>query len=347
MGMTTGEQITTGLTHYLNQGSSVVTEDRDQRVRAHFFYSKAAQRLWNSAPYYYKKGDGTITLVNGVGDMPADFTGTGTQAQIYISGQLYRPLSYRPPDWIKFQIKNSPQTGTPWAYSLYSSTPAKAAAGTQEILCWPTDNSILDIFAYDKKMVEMVDAPMAPTAAAGAAGALTGTYTYKVTFVTSRGETEGGITSASVTVASQDIDLTEIPTWWGKTVTSRKLYRTTNGGFQHKLVTTIADNVTTTYTDSTLDGALGVDVPTTANSVSGTEIFPEPFHDSALYDGLKYYLGDSQNDGRDQKFFLEWDRAVQRQWEEIQQGQNEINAFPPFPGFSGGHPVWGRWVPPQ
>ena len=36
MGMTTGEQLDTGLSYYLNQGSSVVTEDLDQRQKAHF-----------------------------------------------------------------------------------------------------------------------------------------------------------------------------------------------------------------------------------------------------------------------------------------------------------------------
>lgn len=44
--------------------------------------------------------------------------------------------------------------------------------------------------------------------------------------------------------------------------TSRKLYRTVVGGSQLKLVATIADNTTTTYTDSTADGSLGANMPT-------------------------------------------------------------------------------------
>lgn len=45
-------------------------------------------------------------------------------------------------------------------------------------------------------------------------------------------------------------------------VTSRKVYRTAAGGTQLKLVTTLADNTTRTYTDATADSALGADAPT-------------------------------------------------------------------------------------
>lgn len=48
--------------------------------------------------------------------------------------------------------------------------------------------------------------------------------------------------------------------------TQRKVYRTTAGGAQLKLVTTIADNTTTTYTDSTADASLGANAPSTNTS---------------------------------------------------------------------------------
>jgi hypothetical protein len=44
--------------------------------------------------------------------------------------------------------------------------------------------------------------------------------------------------------------------------TSRKVYRTAAGGTQLKLLTTIADNVTTVLTDSSADSSLGANVPT-------------------------------------------------------------------------------------
>lgn len=48
--------------------------------------------------------------------------------------------------------------------------------------------------------------------------------------------------------------------------TDRKLYRTAVGGSQLKLLTTIAGNVTTTYADSTADGSLGANAPTSDTS---------------------------------------------------------------------------------
>jgi hypothetical protein len=49
-------------------------------------------------------------------------------------------------------------------------------------------------------------------------------------------------------------------------VTARKVYRTVAGGSQLKLLTTIADNTTTTYTDNVADGSLGTNAPTSDTS---------------------------------------------------------------------------------
>ncbi len=77
------------------------------------------------------------------------------------------------------------------------------------------------------------------------------------------------------------VPLTLIPTGTGS-ITQRKLYRTAAGGSQLKLLATIADNTTTTYTDSTADGSLGANIPTsnmaTANRVSVSSI--------AIYSGV-------------------------------------------------------------
>jgi hypothetical protein len=45
-------------------------------------------------------------------------------------------------------------------------------------------------------------------------------------------------------------------------VTARKIYRTTANGSQLKLLATLGDNTTTTYTDNIADASLGVNVPT-------------------------------------------------------------------------------------
>lgn len=107
-----------------------------------------------------------------------------------------------------------------------------------------------------------LSAPGAPTVATGAAGTPNGVYRCQVTFVNAGGETVGG-TEATVTLASQQIAWSAIPLGPTST-TARKLYRTAAGGASgtEKLVTTIADNTTTTFTDNVADGSLGAAVPT-------------------------------------------------------------------------------------
>jgi len=104
--------------------------------------------------------------------------------------------------------------------------------------------------------VERISQPTtAPTAAVGAATGPTGTYTYAVSFVNTRGETGIGSESTPVTVTNQKIDLSNIPTapaQTGITWSARKIYRkksVANGGDGlFHLVSTINDNVTTTLT---------------------------------------------------------------------------------------------------
>ncbi len=120
-----------------------------------------------------------------------------------------------------------------------------------------------------------ITAPGAPTVAINAvAGNLNGAYTYKVTFCTGyvdsdatvriNAETAGGTTSASVSPVNQKVNLTAIPIGPAGTV-ARRIYRTAAGGADgtQKLVTTINDNVTSTYTDNLADASLGAAVPTT------------------------------------------------------------------------------------
>ena len=105
-----------------------------------------------------------------------------------------------------------------------------------------------------------------PTAVVGAAGALTGAYYYAFTYVTPMGET--GPTTGTATVvnpSSQRIEVSGITVCPDSRCTARKLYRTpavtgTVDPKDYKLVATIADNTTTTYSDNTADGSLGADM---------------------------------------------------------------------------------------
>lgn len=97
-----------------------------------------------------------------------------------------------------------------------------------------------------------------PTLASGGAGVLTGEYRYRVSFRIMSGTTvltESPLSNIAgpITLSSNDVDLSVIPTSGTSGVNARGIYRTTNGGADFFLLTTIADNVTTTYTDNASD----------------------------------------------------------------------------------------------
>jgi hypothetical protein len=72
----------------------------------------------------------------------------------------------------------------------------------------------------------------------------------------------GANAPTSNTAGVQVVALSSIPTGTSGVVTSRKVYRTAAGGSQLKLLATLADNASTTLTDSTADASLGANVPT-------------------------------------------------------------------------------------
>lgn len=342
---TTAELLTAGLSYYSSAGSPSIAADLRERQRAHFWLTKVCNRVDNAAPNWWRLGDGSVALTAGVGTMPADFAHAGEKMRVFVSGQTLRELVYKPPEHVKGLIQGTPQNGVPDFYTLSGRT----AVGLPKILCWPTDASTLVLLTYTKRMPELIDAPLAPVPTVTATvGLPNGGYTYKVTNVTAAGETEGGDVSSSVTAVLFKVQLTAIRTWWGRTVTSRKLYRPVVSGLQHKLVTTLSDNLTTTYLDNIADGALGADIPLPAAAITGMEYFPEAFHDSAIFDGLVYFLARQQGDGRDVKFDAKWEQSVRRLWEEYRQGQNTVEAFPPYPGEQvAGGGVWSRWSRPS
>jgi len=114
-----------------------------------------------------------------------------------------------------------------------------------------------------------VAVPGAPTAALASPAAPgnvdNGAHSWKITFVVGGGQTSGGTTSNQVTVVDKtvngQIQLTNIPLGPDGT-TTRNVYRTVAGDTgTHKLVGTISDNVTTTFTDNVADASLGANVP--------------------------------------------------------------------------------------
>ncbi len=103
-----------------------------------------------------------------------------------------------------------------------------------------------------------------PTPTAGAAGNVNGTVQYAMTFLSQGGETPPSPLT-SITVANKQVALSNIqvgpaspavPNIATNTVIGRNVYRTLNGGSVLYLITTIKDNVTTTYTDNALDSSI-------------------------------------------------------------------------------------------
>lgn len=136
------------------------------------------------------------------------------------------------------------------------------------------------------------DAPGATLANPAVAGNVdNGTHSYKVTFVDPRGETEAGTASVVVTVADRlvngQVQLTQIPTG-DALVTSRRIYRTVAGNAAPwRLLATLADNTTTTYTDNIADASLGANAPST----NGTALTVDVASEDASKDELE--IGDA------------------------------------------------------
>jgi hypothetical protein len=130
-----------------------------------------------------------------------------------------------------------------------------------------TPSATLDVYNGNEQLdyggikFNELSAPSAPTVAVNAtSGNLNSTYYYTVAFVSANGQTAYGTVSSAVSPASQQVNLTNIPTGTSGVVTARKIYRTKAGGSTagpFYLVATIADDTTTSYTDNIADASLG------------------------------------------------------------------------------------------
>jgi len=113
--------------------------------------------------------------------------------------------------------------------------------------------------AYGNLILSDVVKPTAPTAVLGASGSLTGTAVYQVSYLTAQGETPLSPNSSTITPSSQRVMVT-LPVSTDSRVTARRLWRSKVGDTSRTyLVTQISDNTTTSYSDNTVDGSLGIE----------------------------------------------------------------------------------------
>lgn len=106
-------------------------------------------------------------------------------------------------------------------------------------------------------------AALVATASAGA-GALTGTYYYVFTFYdsTTGWESSPSPISSLLTISAKDVDISSLPTACAREgVDKKRIYRTISTGEQPFMRVAEVTLAATTYTDSTLDEALGASAP--------------------------------------------------------------------------------------
>lgn len=117
-----------------------------------------------------------------------------------------------------------------------------------------------------------------PTATGGPSAGNMGTggggnYSYAVSFVSGFGETPANTYSAYGVTTTGSMSLTDIPVSSDIGVVARNIYRTYEGGSAPgAYLTTLNDNVTTTYTDISNDSDLGGNPPLTNTASSYTII---------------------------------------------------------------------------
>jgi hypothetical protein len=137
----------------------------------------------------------------------------------------------------------------------------------------------------------------APSAAkASGTGLSSGVYQYVITYLSQGGETPASPAVSVTTTSGNDIvNLTNIPVGPNSPVQpgvatnyiiGRNIYRTAVGGSAFYYLTSIPDNTTTTFTDTTADASLNIDAQPPSVNTSGVMLWPPKERDFAEYSNM-------------------------------------------------------------
>lgn len=171
------------------------------------------------------------------------------------------------------------------------------------------------------RLADQVASPTSGTAVAVAGEEMgVGTYQYALTFVTGHrrddgtilevGETTPSVTWSATTVAwYQRVSIADLQAPPSPTVVRKRLYRTTAGGTQLKLVATL-EVTATTYVDMTPDAALGAAPPATNTTGSHIAYTPEGEVTATTIDGAIRQLHDKLLEERDRFLAVEAEQNV-------------------------------------
>jgi len=134
-------------------------------------------------------------------------------------------------------------------------------------------------------------------ASASGTGSITGVYSYKVVYVSKYGQlSNAGPQSVNITAASHlQIDLTRIPVSSDSQVVARRIYRTVGNGSVWLFLTTIEDNISTTYTDTTADGSLSNETAPQAGDFSDDNFVPPKAGIVKVWKKTVFMAGDPAN----------------------------------------------------
>src|SRR5258706_1195012 len=139
------------------------------------------------------------------------------------------------------------------------------------------------------------------TVSEGAAGSVFdsgGTFSYKITFISKQGfESNAGPQTANLLTGSDvaSLELTAIPVSADSQVIARGIYRTVADGNLWIFVDRINDNVTTTFSDTLADEALGSLTPPEAGDVSSDNSPPPPFAIIKYWKRTMFGAGNPEN----------------------------------------------------
>lgn len=294
---------------------SLTNEDEDtteRRRRILQIAQEVVEDIWYYRLWRFRKTSAAVQVGNtGFGALPTDFLELGKEGGVYdSSGTELTEVHWN-------ILAGLRQQSTSNDTNVYAITDLDYTTGTPNLQI-PTIGSLPTFTVYYERKAPLLFEMDRPTAVEGAAGLPNGAYSYKVTYITSNGESEGSRPSDTITVSSKHIIVT---LGLGPTpaTSSRKIYRTAAGGTIYKLLTTIADNITTTFDDNVADGSLGVSSTLVAgHNEFSLERIPSAYHFRVVIPGVRWRVLDEIPDARAKTAFdlydsgKAWMAAVER-----------------------------------
>jgi hypothetical protein len=284
--------------------------------------------FWDEHEWDFKyESNVAIALSAGVDNiaMPADFHTFGYEGGLWIPLQQHQILELRLQELLRRKRQTTQAVGRPEYFAIYNldSTTRTPTVEFERVV----DNAYTLAATYIRRPPLLVDRPAALAGVIQAGTTLgVGTYLYRVTFVTGEGETEGGLSFSITTTANNtNVALSAIPvapSWAG--VTSRKIYRSAVGDTNYRVLTTLADNTTTTFTDAVADAARGAILVTGTATYSGLELVPAEYHIPCIQEGMIVLDARDKGDMRSAaEHEARWRKTMARAWTNRQIGREQ------------------------